>query len=92
MPALELNDYPFFLTADFFTESVLALEVSVFVESPFAEALIDEESTFVESPALSALLPLHEATNNKTVIANKVTLNEFFITLIFKLLIINKNP
>jgi hypothetical protein len=87
----QLNDYRFFLTADFFTVSVLPLEVSVWVVSPFAEALIDEESTFVESPALKALLPLHAVTNNKTVIANKVILNKFFIILIFKLLIINKN-
>jgi hypothetical protein len=74
--------YFFFLTA--FMLSALALAVSVFVESLFAVALIDEESIFVESPALSDLLPLHDATKNKIVIANKVILNEFFITLIVK--------
>lgn len=79
---IRLNYYFFFLTA--FKLSVLALELSVFVESLFAVALIDEESIFVESPALSALLPLHDAMKNKIVIASKVILNEFFITLIFK--------
>jgi len=74
--------YFFFLTA--FTLSALTLALSAFVESLFAEAPIDEESIFVESPALSVLLPLHDAIKNKIVIANKVILNEFFITLIFK--------
>jgi hypothetical protein len=79
---IRVSYYFFFLTA--FTLSALALAVSVFVESLFAVAPIDEESIFVESPALSDLLPLHAVTNNETVIDSKVILNKFFIILIFK--------
>jgi hypothetical protein len=78
------------------TVSVFAFEVSVagFTVSTFvvvSEVVLDEEeeSTLAESVALPDLFPLQAATDNETAIAKSVILNEFFMALMFKMLVEN---
>jgi len=73
-----------------FEVSVAAFTVSIFlVESEVVLDEDEEESTLAESAALPDLFPLQAATDSETAIAKSVILNEFFMALMFKMLVEN---
>ena len=73
-----------------FEVSVAAFTVSIFLV--VSEVVLDEdeeESTLAESVALPDLFPLQAARDNETAIAKNAVLNEFFMALMFKMLVEN---
>jgi hypothetical protein len=72
-----------------FDVSVAGLTVSIFIEVSEVVLVEEDESTLAESAAPPDLLPLQAAKDKETTIAKRVILNEFFMVLMFKMLIIN---
>jgi len=64
--------------------------VSTFTEESDVVFMDDEESTLEVSPAPPDLCPLQAPMDTETATAKRMILNEFFIGLLFKVLIINK--
>jgi hypothetical protein len=72
-----------------FEVSVAAFTVSTFIVVSEDVLVEEEESTLAESVALPDLFPLQAATDNETAIAKHAILNEFFMALMFKMLVEN---